>query len=126
MAKLKTFTSYFACAILMIGFGYFATEMLLRHANFGWLVFAINAFICAESAFLYYNISEPEPYNHIAYGLSFAGVAAHIVCFGLLYFNVYGDILPLDCASDIGYYIAVFWIIRFMVQMYVLAHKPAD
>lgn len=127
MGKLKTFASYFACAIVMIGFGYFATEMLLRHANFGWLVFAINAFICAECAFLYFNITEQAPYNQIAYGLSFAGLVAHIVCFCLIHFNVYGnDILPLDCASDIVYYIAVFWFIRFIVQMYVLANKPGD
>ena len=126
MEKLKNFASYSACAVIMIGFGYFVTAMLLRHANFGWLVFAINAFICAECAFLYWNISEPAPYNHIAYGLSFAGVAAHIVCFFLVYFNVYGDILPLDCTMDIVYYIAVFWFIRFMVQMYVLSNKPED
>ena len=126
MEKLKSFASYFACAILMIGIGYFATETLLRLANFGWLVFAINAFICAECVFLYVNINEPAPYNHIAYGLSFAGVAAHVVCFCLLHFNVYGNILPIDCAADIVYYIAVFWFIRFMVQMYVLSNKPED
>lgn len=126
MEKLKIFTSYFACAVIMIGFGYFVTEMLLRHANFGWLVFAINAFICVECTFLYLNISKPAPYNHIAYGLSFAGVAAHIVCFFLLYFNVYGNILPFDYAVDVVYYVAVFWFIRFMVQMYVLSNKPED
>ena len=126
MKKLKNFVSCFACAIVMIGGGYFATEMLLRHANFGWLVFAINAFICLECAFLYFNISEPAPYNQITYGLSFAGLAAHAVCFCLIFFNVYGDILPSDCASEIVYYIAVFWFIRFIVQMYVMSNKPED
>ena len=128
MKTLKSIASFIACTAILIAIGYFGTIATLKYADEIQLEAVIDIYVCIECVLIFLGISEKK-YHDATCILSWASVVMHITCTLMFIHGVYDDILPTDDVIDHFFLIkriAFVWVLRFLMQIYVLSNKKED